>query len=114
MDFVKGQIAYAKYIGYRRNDKIGSIKEVIVKTIGSKYITVTINEYTEMKFDIENNMLEKTDYSPNYKLFSTIQEIEDDNEHDRLGHDIRLIFSCYGSVNLSLEKLRAIEKIIKG
>ena len=113
-DFTKGQQAYLKYIGDRRNGTIRSIKEVIVKSVGSKYITTVDGDRDyERKFDISNDFREfYTIGGSNYQLFLSEQHILDENEKERLEDEIRRVFSGYGKTKLLLEQLRQIKSII--
>lgn len=89
------------------------IKEYMIKKIGRKYFEVWdgIYEFTTTKFYIGSNQ-QVTDYSPDWVIYFSKQEILDEYEFSQLTSNIREVFSVYGKVDLTLEQLREIKKII--
>ena len=66
------------------------------------------NERFMRKFHVEN-MMQVTEYTPDWKLYLSKQAILDDNERDEL---IRTIRNQMYLEHLTLEQLREIKKII--
>lgn len=114
MNFTKGQTVYLKPCG--NNARYGRLepKQYIVKTVGRKYLTVWDgnNEYANVKFNLTDDLRQATEYCADWELYLSLQEIEDEREHNDLTGKIRLIFSNYGKVNLTLEQLRLINDIV--
>lgn len=89
----------------------GEIKEVTVKEVKRKYFT--IDEYRSYKFRIDILKYEDENYSQrNRQLYLSIQEIEDEREHQTLSSIIRKRFSSYGKLSLTLDQLRRINSIL--
>jgi hypothetical protein len=93
-------------------------KEIVEKTIlkvGRKYFFVGNEGETEQRWMIKFNMEDLrqiTEYANDWELYFSKQEILDDEEIEELSTDIRLKFSSYGELGLSLDQLRRIKKII--
>jgi hypothetical protein len=91
------------------------IKELVIKKIGKKYFFVggenQDNERFWTKFDIEE-LREVSNYSPDWKLYFSKQEILDEQESDKLTSEIRNKFGSYGRLDLTLDQLRRIKEII--
>jgi len=116
-DFKKEQIVFLKYIGDRRHGTIGDIKEAIVKSVGSKYITVTLGRWEEYKFIIDEDFRQYYDIGgQDYELYLTRQQIEDENEALEItDFIIKYMPQGYGRhcAKLPLDKLRRIKAIIE-
>lgn len=74
-DFAPGQTVYLFEVrNFSRNDTIESrIKEVKIKSVGRKYVTVEF--WGGMKFDMTKGFRQVTDYSPMYALYLTKDDI---------------------------------------
>lgn len=72
-DFKKGQTVYIRG-GYRKSDV--EIREVKVQSVGRKYVTV--DYWGGMRFDATKNFVEVTNYTPNYKLYLSREQIENE------------------------------------
>ena len=111
-DFTKGQTVWLKYVGNRRGEV--EISERTVKSIGSKYITVSLNRYKDVKFEIENNFIEHTDYRIQYSLYLSREDIEKENElRERRDYVRRVFRSEQLEFKLSEEDLNIICEIAK-
>jgi hypothetical protein len=103
-----GQTVYLKpeNLGnaYRR-DK--SIKETIIEKIGRKY--VTLKNYGQ--FEIETGK-QKTEYSSDYKLYETKEEIESLLEIEDLTYRIKSEILKTNKIDASLENLRKIALLL--
>ena len=71
-DFSVGQEVYLLTIGYGKN--AGKVKKGEVTKIGRRYIRVRSGEFQELAFDMLENFIEYTPYSPEYKLFLSEEE----------------------------------------
>lgn len=110
----KGQTAYVKIMGnasrYIKSDNPEDyIEEVIVTSVGSKFITVE-RGYNTIKFDMEGNQV--TQYCRDYRLYVSKQDIIDEIELDKLSSKIRRKFEGYGRCDFTLDQLRRIDAII--
>lgn len=102
-------IKVGDYIFINKGKYIQALKVV---RIGRKYL------YTEQYKDkpiCKENLTYTSDYiSSSFKAYRTEQEILDIKERGYLLHEIRTLFSLYGSnKEISLEKLREIHKILE-
>jgi len=90
------------------------IKEYEIVKIGRKFFEVNNNpNYKPLKFLIENKKQEMGGYVPDWELYFSEQEILDEIEFNRLFGKIESRFNVYGKVNLTLDQLRRIIKIIE-
>lgn len=54
----------------------------------------------------------RKDYSPDYKLHFSMQEIKDEKEFQKLHDEIRNQFSVYNKLDVTLAQLREIKSIL--
>jgi hypothetical protein len=110
-----GQKVYLKPVNNAARYGNKEIKEQTILKIGRKYFLVgaegQTNERWMTKFSIED-LREVSDYSPDYELYFSKQEILDEEESNDIVRDIRLKFGSYGKINLTLDQLRRIKAII--
>lgn len=103
-----GQTVYLKPIrlsnAYRRSK---DVKEDEIEKIGRVYVTLK----RRGQFYI-NSRLEKTDFTSNYKLFLSKEELNLEMEKEDLESRIKNKFASFKLLNLSIDKLREIAKII--
>lgn len=85
--------------------------QVQVKTVGRKYFTVvTVGEYN---FETEYHLdTWQTNYSENHKLYTSMQEWEDERESIKLWDFLREQFSGWQPIQIPIDKLRQIKAII--
>ncbi len=110
-----GSTVYLKPINnaarYGRKD----ILEKVVLKKGRKYFYVGNTGETEIrrmfKFSLED-MTEVTEYSPDWELYLSKQDIIDKEEKKKLIFNIRSVFDRWSSVDLTLDQLRRIHAII--
>lgn len=125
MNFVKGNKAYMlilegsneyRYIKRKTNDNItieDLIIEVTVKSVNKKYVTVVTEHGTEIKFDVTNDYKEKTNYSANYEIYDTKENVMKKQRHDMLWDKVRkLIAYDYKGNDFTLEQVEAVAKIL--
>lgn len=106
-----GDTVFLKAAG--RNRKEAHIVECKISKIGRKYFEVSREGYQHhvIKFRIEDNK-QHTEYSPDWILYFSMQEILDEEEFNRLSGNIKKKFDTYGKVDLTLDQLRRISYII--
>lgn len=71
-DFYKGQDVVLLYSDYSKTE----ILDAVVKTVGRRYITVSINAWRDIQFDSQNNFKEKTEFKSSYKLFLNRNDLQ--------------------------------------
>ena len=113
-----GQKVFLKPINnqarYIKDDILNNIEEYEIKKVGRKYFEVwqEQREYNTLKFEIEDKS-QGINYSRNWILYFSVQEIIDEIEADKLTSKIRDLIGQYGKINLSLNQLKRITDIIK-
>lgn len=89
------------------------IREGIVEKVGKKYVTVCGMQFLEHPAYI--GLREKTDSCVNFVLYPNRQVLEEKLERDETLSSIQEFFRLpNNSINLSLEQLKDIQKIIGG
>lgn len=110
-----GQKVYLKPINNAARYGNKEINEKTILKIGRKYFSVgeegQTNERFMTKFEIED-LREVTDYSPDWEVYFSEQEILDEEEFNEIARDIRLKFGSYGKLDLTMDQLRRIKEII--
>jgi len=89
------------------------IREWKIKSVGRKYFEAWDGErdHSAMKFYIDG-FKQVTNYTPDWIVYFSKQEILDENEFYKLFNDIRTVFNGYSKPKLTLEQLRKIKNII--
>lgn len=120
-DFKKGQEVFILIIegsnehrSLRNQALENRILRATVTTVGRKYITVEYRNWPPILFDIEDDFRQLSDYSADYMLFLTEQDIYDYEERRTLFREIHNAFDCFSSEKYSLEQLRKIKEILEG
>jgi len=122
-DFKKGQevilyIAdFSDQLRYMKNPStIDRIEKGIVKSVGTKYITVENKRNWDYKFEIDNNFLEYiTAGGRTYELFLTEQDVYKNISAQKDYDFIKSYFNSYKytrNSNLSPDCIKAIKDII--
>lgn len=104
----QGQTLWVKTIGNLARGGTSRHFSVIVTSVGKKYFT--LDKCIRCKFEIAS-LQEATEYSSNFKVYFSEQEILDEKEAEILAEKIRNIIGAYGKSTLSIAQLRAIYKI---
>ena len=116
-DFHKGQTVYLLLLCNAARGKHGEelIMEATVTGIGNKYITVSPGYYSRnVKFEIEDNFREHSNYSPEHKLFLSREEIVNRLEKEELLAWFRDSFkSIFSKRVFSLVALREAKEILE-
>lgn len=122
-EFSKGQKVWVKCIGNAARGKKGEtlIQEWEVVKVGKKYVHAkpAESQWTPLVFEIreyagKTRLVEKTTYAPNYLLYTTRKEIEDEIETENTCRKLVQFFHQYPERNLTIEQIREIEKIVFG
>lgn len=122
-DFKVGQTVYVELTGNASRGKTPEqcIGEWEITSVGRKYIKACKKESGifrfETTFEYKENykgFAEKTNYSSDYILYSTKQEIEEKHEKSRLFREIEQRFRYGSQRDISLEQLRTIHGILEG
>lgn len=104
-----GQKVYILKLDPRRQGK-APLREVEVTRIGNLYFEASVKGYG--KFFI-SNMLQHEDISANYKAYFSPEEYYQECEKRELITNIKQFFNSYfESINIPLENLREINKLI--
>lgn len=116
-DFHKGQTVYLLLLSNAARGKHGEelIMESTVTAIGNKYITVSPGYYRgSVRFEIEDNFRQYSDYSPEHKLFLSREEIVNRLEKEKLLCWFRDSFKIFSqSKDFSLSALREAKEILE-
>lgn len=119
-DFKKGQTVYVELKGNASRNKKNEelIEEWEVISVGNKYVTATSKKYSfPIKFMETNSnydsLIEKTDYSVDYILYPSKEEVENKFKKEELYNFIKSKFSSsYSKNQYTLEQLRKIKEIL--
>lgn len=109
---VVGNTVFLKPL-YNKARYSSDIEKGVITKIGRKYFEVST--YDDMSFPIKfiiETMLQQTDYSPNWKVYLSEQEILDEKESQNLIMSITKYVGLHGEKSLSLDQLRRIYNII--
>lgn len=117
-DFTVGQKVWIKLTGNASRGKSGNdlIQEWEVVSVGRKYVTAKCG-WREYKFEVcdyNNSCLKQvTNYTADYHLYMSKEDIEKELEKSRLFLEVSDCFRNFGSErNFTLEQLREIKAII--
>ncbi|MFF2531280.1 hypothetical protein ACFVS2_20470 [Brevibacillus sp. NPDC058079] len=109
-----GMPVLLKPVGNRARFHGEEIQEYVIKKVGRKYFEVWKDgmEYTTIKFHIDS-FEQVTDYTPDWRLYCSMQEIIDEKETQAILDELRDVFKGYGRIQkISLVQLRKIKEII--
>lgn len=112
-DFKVGQLAYLELIGNAKRGKKKEelIQECVIEAVGRKYVTAKRRKFKES--DVYDGLVEHTEYSADYILYTTKEAVENKFEKDELLTEIKNFF-WRGGNKLSLEQLKEIKNLIYG
>ena len=122
-EFKVGQKVWVRCIGDSARGKTGKelIQEWVVVKIGKKYVYAkpAESQWTPFVFEIREyagkiRLVEKTTYAPDYLLYTTRKEIEDEIEAENTCRKLVQFFHQYPERNMTIEQIREIEKIVFG
>lgn len=115
-DFQPGQTVYLLPVRYMSFDYLRIEKRIIettVLSVGRKYIKVKFGG--GIQFEIENDFREKTNYSIEYKLFLSKEDIQNDFKRRKMEERISTAFHFpnYVSKKMTLDELQTVFNIVK-
>jgi len=115
-NFSIGQTVYLVPSMYKsRKPGVLFVEGEVVK-IGRKYLTVIVPPYTHTHYQFcIDSLVQKTDWTADYHLYLTAQEIFDQKERDKILQRLRRAFD-FGSrkaSNLTLAQLKQIDVILE-
>lgn len=106
-DYAVGQEVALRFDGNRaRNNRNGYILGEITK-LGNKLIHVG-----DIKIDMETGY-EKSNYSANYMLYDSEQDLLNEIEKEKLLMHIRTKLGNYGACEVSYDKIKKIAEILE-
>lgn len=122
-DFKVGQTVYVELTGNASRGKTAEqcIEEWEITSVGRKYIKACKKEGGVFRFEITfewgdcyEKFVQKTNYSPDYILYATRQEIERKFEKEKLLNEVEIFFRDWNKPkNLSIEQLKIIKEILE-
>lgn len=113
-DYTVGQEVVLLLHGNRARDKEhGAYIKCKITKLGSKFIYIeNENIYEEIKINMETSF-EHTEYTPNYIMFDSEDELIDYLDSQILIKEVRNIIGHYGNTNIKKEKLEKILQLLK-
>lgn len=119
-DFKKGQEVFlliregSNAFRHLQNKAVENrIQRATVITVGNKYITVQLNRWEKISFDIADDFRQAYDCCEDYKLFLTEQDVYDYEERRTLFKTLHDAFDYSRSEKYSLTQLKAIREILE-
>lgn len=102
-DFKVGQTVYLRPVGNALRNTDGAIKEETIETVGKKYLT--LKNYYRMKFGYYGDRIRDiSEYSANYILYTSLQEIEDEKLNAELSRKVQ-------NYRFTFEELKKINEL---
>lgn len=115
-DFKPGQTVYLLPVKFMALDYLRIEKQIIeatVASVGRKYITVKY--WDGIRFDINNDFREVTNYSISYRLFLSKEDIQKDFKRRKMEERISTAFHFPNHVarKMTFEELQTVSDIVK-
>lgn len=115
-DFTPGQTVYLLPVRFMAHDYLRIEKRIIettVLSVGRKYIKVKF--CGGIQFEIENDFREKTNYSIEYKLFLSKEDIKNDIKRRQIEERITTAFHfpSYVTRKMTFDELETVHNIVK-
>lgn len=115
-DFKPGQTVYLLPVRFMAFDYLRIEKQIIettVASVGRKYITVKY--WDGIRFDINNDFREVTNYSISYRLFLSKEDIQKDFKRRKMEERISTAFHFPNHVarKMTFEELQTVSDIVK-
>ena len=104
-----GQTVYVKPI--RNRFSKDNIYDEVIKSIGNKYFYLEKAYYG--RFEIKSMYQDGRGYGSDYRIYLSMQEIDDEKERDSIVQGLRKLFDFGHPVNLALDQLRRIMEIVR-
>ena len=115
-DFKPGQTVYLLPVRFMAFDYLRIEKQIIettVASVGRKYITVKY--WDGIRFDINNDFREVTNYSISYRLFLSKEDIQKDFKRRKMEERINTAFHFPNHVarKMTFDELQTVFDIVK-
>ncbi|MES2287445.1 MAG: hypothetical protein V4547_17255 [Bacteroidota bacterium] len=111
MEIKVGQKIWVRYNGHDTRKDNKPYEAEVVK-VGRKYFEALNVGYTRPdKYELES-MIQAVDSNYRNKAYLSIEEINDENERNKLSSKLKEAFRSYGTLPFTLQQLRDIDKII--
>lgn len=115
-DFKKGQTVYLlpiRFGSYEYRIIEGQIQEATVLTVGRQYLTVELYGRPK-RFDMTRDFIEDTNYTPNYRLYLSKEDIRKEYKRNEEKKLIVTTFKWSGMLDrMSDDDLQTIVDIIR-
>ena len=113
-DFKTGQTVYLLPVGLMAHDYLRiekGIKETTVLSVGRKYIAV---QYGNIRFDIENDFREATNYPISFKLYLSKEDIKNDFKRRKMEERVQTAFHFpnHAVRKMTFEELQTVFDIV--
>lgn len=105
-----GQVVYLEPLGNAARYST-EIKPATICSLGKKYFAV--EEFPRNRFSIEELIHDGGQYSPQYKVHLSLQDIQDEKEANKLSRELAGYFGHHKAF-LTLTQLKKIKEIING
>ena len=106
-----GEVLYSLNIGNASRNREQELTPVEVTKVGNKYFYCSGSGHFSKQY-YNDTWLEKTDYSPNSKLYEDPKDWEEEKSRSEIIKYLREIFRSYQDRGLSLETLKGIKELI--
>lgn len=109
-----GQLLYSLNVGNSARTRPQELTPVLVRKVGRKYFTCSppdSSEWANVTYHLED-WREKSEYSPNSKLYESNRQWLDEVESEKIFTRLRETFSCRYSHKIPLLTLREIEALV--
>ena len=117
-DFKPGQTVYLLPVKFMAYDYLRIEKRIIeatVLSVGRKYITCEYYCGARIRFEINHNFQEVTNYSIEYKLFLSKEDIRQDFKRRKMEERVQTAFHFpnYATRKMTFDELQTVFNIVK-
>lgn len=113
-DIEIGTTVYLKS-GYNTSRRNMEVVETTITKVGRRYIEVEAGNGVRrgIKFDITNGLKQVTNYTPEWILYFSKEEIEEEQEYDKLKEICMKAFDRWEGKEFTIDQLRRIKAILE-
>lgn len=102
---------------YIKGDILENLSEGEITKVGRKYLTVSLNKYNEIQFELDGFKHKNGGYCADYELYFSRQVVEDEIIRDRMFSRCQSFFGYLGNYKskslITKEELETITSIIE-